>query len=71
MPKFEGCERHALQVAKIYEVFDGHEVGKVILISSTNLVMSSSCRFVDQKYIIAIQLFFINNPFLTLAPKIV
>ena len=36
MPKFDSCERSVLYVAKIYEEFEGHEVGKVILISSTN-----------------------------------
>ena len=54
MPKFDGYERSVLYVAKVYEAFEGHDVGKVILISSRNSEMSSSCRFVDQKYVIAI-----------------
>ena len=54
MPKFDGCERSVLYVAKVYEAFEDQEVGKVILISSTNSGTSPSCRFVDQKYMIAI-----------------
>ena len=41
-------------VYEVYEAFEDHEVGKVILISSINSETSPSCRFVDQKYMIAI-----------------
>ena len=41
-------------VAKVYKAFEGHKVGKVILISSKKSETSPSCRFVDQKYMIAI-----------------
>ena len=54
MLKFDGCERSVLHVAKVFEAFEGHEVGKVILISSTNSETSSSCRVLDQNYMIAI-----------------
>ena len=54
IPKFDGCERSVLYVAKVYEAFEGHEVGKVISISSKNSEKSPSCRFVDEKYMIAI-----------------
>ena len=53
MPKFDGSKRSVLYVAKVFEAFDGHEVGKVILISSINSEKSLSCQFVDQKYMIA------------------
>ena len=54
MPKFDDCERSVVYVAKVYDAFTGHEVGKVILISSKNSELSPSCRFVDQNYMIAI-----------------
>ena len=54
MPKFDGCERSMLYVAKVYEAFEGHEVGKVILISSTNSETSPFYRFADQKYMVVI-----------------
>ena len=54
IPKFVGCKRSAFYVVKVFEVFEGHEVGKVNLISSTNSEKSPSCRLVDKKYMIAI-----------------
>ena len=32
----DGCERSVFYFGKVYEEFEGHEVGKVILLSSTN-----------------------------------
>ena len=40
MPKFNGCERSVLYFTKVFEAFEGYEVGKVILISSSNLETS-------------------------------
>ena len=42
-----------LYIAKVFEVFEGHEVSKVILISSTNLTFPS-CQFVNKKNMIAL-----------------
>ena len=50
MSKFDSCERFVLYIAK---VFEGHEVSKVILISSTNLTFPS-CQFVNKKNMIAL-----------------
>ena len=54
MPKFDGYERSVLYVVKVYKAFEGHETGKVILMSSANSETSPSCRFVNQEYMIAI-----------------
>ena len=54
MPIFGGCERSVLYLKKVYEAYEGHEVGKKILILSTNSETSPSCRLVDQKYMIVI-----------------
>ena len=54
MPKFDGCERSVLYLAKVYEAFEGHEVGKNILMLPTNSETSPSCRLLDQKYMIVI-----------------
>ena len=53
MSKFDSCERFVLYIAKVFEVFEGHEVTKVILISSTNLTFPS-CQFVNKKNMIAL-----------------
>ena len=54
MPKCDIRGRYVLYVVKVFEAFEGHKIGRVILISSANSEMSPPSQFTDEKYLIAI-----------------